>query len=86
LSSVSSPSDTTNPKPGFRDVEPSDFELLGFKQNFAWSTGAVLVRVSVAMTVATLTKGKHLIGAGLQFRGFCHHHSRKRGVVQADMS
>ena len=31
-------------------------------------------------------KGKHLIGAGLQFRGLVHyHHGRKRGSVQSDM-
>jgi hypothetical protein len=31
-------------------------------------------------------KGKHLIGAGLQFRGLVYyHHGRKHGGVQADM-
>ena len=31
-------------------------------------------------------KGKHLIGAGLQFRGSVHyHHGRKHGSIQADM-
>jgi hypothetical protein len=31
-------------------------------------------------------KGKHLIGAGLQFQGSAHyHHGRKHGSVQVDM-
>jgi hypothetical protein len=31
-------------------------------------------------------KGKHLIGAGLQFRGLVHyHHGRKHGSIQSDM-
>ena len=37
------------------------------------------------MTMATLRR-KHLIGAGLQFRGLVHyHHDRKHGSVQAGM-
>lgn len=38
------------------------------------------------MTKATLTKVKHFIGVGLQFRGSVHcHHGRKHGSVQAAM-
>ena len=37
------------------------------------------------MTMATLRR-KHLIGAGLQFRGLVHyHHGRKHGGTQAGM-
>ena len=38
------------------------------------------------MTTATLYKGKHFIGTGLQFRGlFCDYHGGKHGGTQADM-
>ena len=38
-----------------------------------------------SMTTATLMR-KHLIGAGLQFRGLVHcHHGGKHGSVQAGM-
>jgi hypothetical protein len=36
--------------------------------------------------IQQLSKGKHFIGAGLQFRGLIHyHHSGKHGSAQADM-
>jgi len=32
------------------------------------------------------SKGRHFIGAGLQFRGSVHyHHGREHGTMQADM-
>ena len=38
------------------------------------------------MTTATLYKGKHFIGTGLQFRGlFCDYHGGKHGGTQADV-
>jgi len=38
------------------------------------------------MTMENCYKGKHLIGAGLLFRGLVHyHHGGKHGVMQADM-
>jgi hypothetical protein len=52
--------------------------------------GLSLVRVSIAVKryhghLKPYT-GKHLMGAGLQFRGLVHcHHDRKLGIVQADM-
>ena len=50
----------------------------------------VIVRVSTAVKRhhhrSNPYKGKHLIGAGLQFRGLVHyHHDRKHGSVQAGM-
>ena len=51
---------------------------------------AVIVRVSIAVKRchdhSNSYKGKHLTGAGLQFRGLVHcHHGRKHGGTQADM-
>ena len=38
------------------------------------------------MTMATLIKENHFIGAGLQSRGSVHyHHGRRHGGMQADM-
>ena len=53
-------------------------------------SGAVLVRASIAVKRrhdhGNSYKGKHFIGAGLQFRGLVHcHHGRKRGSIQADI-
>lgn len=36
------------------------------------------------MSMSTLIK-KHIIGAGLQFRGLDHYHDRKHGGMQVDM-
>jgi hypothetical protein len=39
------------------------------------------------MITATFIKGKHFIGAGLQFRGLVrYHHGGKHGRIQADMA
>ena len=50
----------------------------------------VLVRVSTAVKRhhdhGNSYKGKHFIGAGLQFRGLVHyHHGRKHGGMQVDI-
>lgn len=53
------------------------------------SLPSVLVRGSIAVKKrhdqGNSTKGQHLIGSGLHFRGLVHHcHSRKHGGTQAD--
>ena len=50
---------------------------------------SILVRVSIAVKRhhghGKSYKGKHLIGAGLQFRGLGHYHHGGNESVQADM-
>jgi hypothetical protein len=81
------------------DVEPiaPDLHLMAIEDTFgrtplflATSLGDVLVRVLLlctdTMTKATLIKGKHLIGAGLQIQRFSPLSSRqKHGSIQAGM-
>ena len=47
------------------------------------------LRVSIAVKrhhgYGKFYKGKHLFGAGLQFRGSVHYHGGKYGSTQADM-